>query len=235
MQYKILIIEDEPDIAGMLEYLLRDEGHEVVVAYTGEEGLKFYGEQEFHLIVLDLSLPGIDGFTVCNRIKQSSTIPIIILSAKDRDSDVILGLEIGAEDYITKPFNHREFILRVGKILSRMKWIDRQSEVKIGDLLIYLEKDEVYMDGERISLTPNEYSLLSCLVSRAGWVITWQALLKDVWGSEDWEGGREMVKVNIQRLRKKIEPDPHCPEYIFNEWGKGYRFKNIDKEEEVSS
>ncbi len=231
MQHKILIIEDEPDIAGMLEYLLRDEGYEVIVAYTGEDGLQLHAEHEFHLIVLDLSLPGIDGLTVCNRIKQSSTIPIIILSARDKDSDVISGLEIGAEDYITKPFNHREFILRVGKILSRIKWIDKQKEIKIDDFVINLEKDEVYKSGKRINLTPNEFALLTCLVSRAGWVISWQALLKDVWGHEDWEGGREMVKVNIQRLRKKIEPDPHSPEYILNEWGKGYRFKNIDKEE----
>ena len=130
MQFKILIIEDEPDIAGMLEYLLRDEGYEVSVAYSGEEGLKQVEKEEYHLIVLDLSLPGIDGLTVCNRIKQSSTIPIIILSARDRDSDVISGLEIGAEDYITKPFNHREFILRVGKILKRLKLIDKHKVIK---------------------------------------------------------------------------------------------------------
>ena len=231
MQYKILIIEDEPDIAGMLEYLLRDEGYEATVAYTGEEGLQLVNEQEFHLIVLDLFLPGIDGLTVCNRIKKSSIIPIIILSAKDGDSDVISGLEIGAEDYITKPFNHREFILRVGKILSRINLIEKQKEIKIDNLLINMERDEVYIAGERISLTPNEFALLLCLVSRAGWVISWQALLKDVWGYEDWEGGREMVKVNIQRLRKKIEPDPHSPEYILNEWGKGYRFKKIENGE----
>ena len=230
MQYKILIIEDEPDIAGMLEYLLRDEGYEATVAYTGEEGLQLVNEQEFHLVVLDLFLPEIDGLTVCNRIKKSSTIPIIILSAKDGDSDVISGLEIGAEDYITKPFNHREFILRVGKILSRINLIEKQKEIKIDNLLINMERDEVYIAGERISLTPNEFALLLCLVSRAGWVISWQALLKDVWGYEDWEGGREMVKVNIQRLRKKIEPDPHSPEYILNEWGKGYRFKKIEKD-----
>jgi len=230
MQYKILIIEDEPDIAGMLEYLLRDEGYDVAVAYTGEQGLELVKNEDFHLIVLDLSLPGIDGLTVCNRIKQSSTIPIIILSARDKDSDVISGLEIGAEDYITKPFNHREFILRVGKILKRLKLIEKQKEIKIDKLLINLEKGEVFMGSQRINLTPNEYSLLSCLASRAGWVVSWQALLKGVWGNEDWEGGREIVKVNIQRLRKKIEPDPHSPEYILNEWGKGYRFKNIDSE-----
>lgn len=231
MQFKILIIEDEPDIAGMFEYLLRDEGYDVTVAYTGEDGLKLVDKEEFHLIVMDLSLPGIDGMTVCNRIKQSSTIPIIILSARDRDSDVISGLEIGAEDYITKPFNHREFILRVGKILKRLKLIDKHQEIKIDNLVINLEKSEVFVGSQRISLTPNEFALLSCLVSRAGWVISWQALLKDVWGYEDWEGGREMVKVNIQRLRKKIEPDPHNPEYVLNEWGKGYRFKNIPNEQ----
>ena len=230
MQFKILIIEDEPDIAGMLEYLLRDEGYDVVVAYTGAQGLDLVNNEEFHLIVLDLSLPGIDGLTVCNRIKQSSTIPIIILSARDKDSDVISGLEIGAEDYITKPFNHREFILRVGKILKRLKLIDKHRVIKIDNIVINLEKDEVFVDSKRINLTPNEYSLLSCLASRAGWVVSWQALLKGVWGHEDWEGGREMVKVNIQRLRKKIEPDPHNPEYILNEWGKGYRFKDIESE-----
>ena len=229
MLYKILIIEDEPDIAGILEYLLRDEGYEVTVAYTGEEGLQLNAEYEFQLIVLDLPLPGIDGLTVCNRIKHSSTIPIIILSARDKDSDVISGLEIGAEDYITKPFNHREFILRVGKILSRIKWIDKQKELIVDDFVINLEKDEVSKSSLRINLTPNEFALLTCLISRAGWVISWQALLKEVWGHEDWDGGREMVKVNIQRLRKKIEPDPHNPEYILNEWGKGYRFKKIEK------
>jgi two-component system, OmpR family, alkaline phosphatase synthesis response regulator PhoP len=231
MHYKILIIEDEPDIAGILEYLLRDEGYDVVVAYSGEEGLNLIAKSAYHLIVMDLSLPGIDGLTVCNRIKQSSKIPIIILSARDKDSDVISGLEIGAEDYITKPFNHREFILRVGKIVNRIKWIDKQQEVKIDNFYVNLERHEVFIDGKRINLTPNEFALLSCLVSRAGWVISWQVLLKDVWGHEDCEGGREMVKVNIQRLRKKIEPDPHRPEYILNEWGKGYRFKKMDNEE----
>lgn len=234
MQHEILIIEDEPDIAGMLEYLLRDEGYAVTVAYTGESGLQLISEHNFHMVVLDLSLPGIDGLTVCNRIKQGSTIPVMILSARDKDSDVISGLEIGAEDYMTKPFNHREFILRVGKILSRVKWIDKQQEIRIDSLMINLEKNEVFIEERRINLTPLEFSLLSCLVSRAGWVISWQALLKDVWGHEDWEGGREMVKVNIQRLRKKIEPDPHRPQFILNEWGKGYRFKNIGKEESSS-
>ena len=232
MSPRILIIEDEPDIAGMLEYLLRDEGYEVKIAYSGEEGLQLITGSSFHLVVLDLTLPGIDGLTVFNRIKQISTLPIIILSARDKDSDVISGLEIGAEDYITKPFNHREFILRVGRIIKRMKPVDVQPKIKVDDLEVDRERQEVTIKGERVNLTPNEYALLSCLISRAGWVITWQALLKDVWGNDDLEGGREMVKVNIQRLRKKIEPDPHRPVYIHNEWGKGYRFVNVHRDEE---
>lgn len=188
MSSRILIIEDEPDIAGMLEYLLMDEGYGVSLAFTGEDGLKFLAESEFDLVVLDLNLPYMDGLTVCNTIKQRDAVPVIILSARDRDSDVISGLEIGAEDYITKPFNHREFILRVGKILNRMKKINSQKEISVDDIMINLEKGEVLMNGRRITLSPIEYDLLACLASRAGWVISWQVLLKEVWGHEDWEG-----------------------------------------------
>ncbi len=223
MKGRILIIEDERDIAGILEYLLNDEGYDVTVAFSGEEGLALLEERNFHLVVLDLNLPSMDGLTVCNRIKQHGTVPVIILSARDRDSDVISGLEIGAEDYITKPFNHREFILRVGKILNRMKKMDSQKEITVGGIVINLEKGEVLVKGERVNLTPTEYDLLACLASRTGWVISWQVLLKEVWGHENWDGGREMVKVTVQRLRKKIEPDPHHPRYILTEWGKGYR------------
>ncbi len=223
---RILIIEDEIDIADMIEYLLTDEGYDVSVVHTGEAGLSLMEKESFNLVVLDLNLPAMDGLTVCNRIKQRSAVPVVILSARDRDSDVISGLEIGAEDYITKPFNHREFILRVGKILSRMNEMTAQREIVISDLVINLDREDASVKGERINLTPIEYSLLSCLASRAGWVISWQVLLKEVWGhNDDWEGGREMVKVTIQRLRKKIEPDPHHPVYILNEWGKGYRLK----------
>ncbi len=226
--YKILIIEDEMDIAGILDYLLTDEGYAVAVEHTGEGGLKLLETETYHLVVLDLNLPSMDGLTVCNRIKQNWNIPVIILSARDRDSDVISGLEIGAEDYITKPFNHREFILRVGKILNRIEQAGSQQTIRVDDLVINLDKGEVFLSGERISLTPIEYELLSTLASRIGWVISWQVLLKEVWGHEDWDGGREMVKVTIQRLRKKIEPDPHHPRYILNEWGKGYRLKSME-------
>lgn len=225
MKHKILIIEDEADIASILEYLLTDEGYDVTTASTGEDGLATLSESTFNLVVLDLNLPSMDGLTVCNKIKQSKTVPVLILSARDRDSDVISGLEIGAEDYITKPFNHREFILRVGKILSRMSEMNSQREIRTADLVINLDREEVFMQGELVKLTPIEYDLLACLASRIGWVLSWQVLLKEVWGHEDWEGGREMVKVTIQRLRKKIEPYPHRPKYILNEWGKGYRLK----------
>lgn len=228
MKSKILIIEDEAAIAEILVYLLEDEGYAVTVARTGEEGLDLFNRETISLVVLDLNLPSMDGLTVCNTIKQHSTVPVIILSARDRDSDVISGLEIGAEDYMTKPFNHREFILRIGKILQRMEKVAARKKMYIGDLMINFEHEEVLLRGDRVSLTPIEYTLLAALAARAGWVISWQVLLKEVWGHEDWEGGREMVKVTIQRLRKKVEPDPHHPRYILNEWGKGYRLKGFD-------
>lgn len=228
MKIHVLVVDDEKWIADIIEYLLTDEGYKVTVAETGEKALSILQENKVHLVVLDLSLPGIDGLTVCNKIKQNFTIPIIILSARNRESDVISGLEIGAEDYMTKPFNHREFILRVGKIINRMTWLKKQSLIRSDDLSINLNNEEVFINDTRINLTPNEFALLSCLISKAGMVISWQVLLKEVWGKENWEGGRELVKVNIQRLRKKIEPEPRKPIYILNEWGKGYRFKHIE-------
>ena len=201
---KVLIIEDEVDIADMIEYLLTDEGYDVSVVYTGEGGFELMDRETFDLVVLDLNLPTMDGLTVCNTIKQRSSIPVIILSARDRDSDVISGLEIGAEDYITKPFNHREFILRVGKILKRMTAMNTQKKIAVDDICINLEKEEVLLKGERVFLSPIEYKLLASLASRIDWVNFWQVLLKEVWGYDDWEGGREMVKVTIQRLRKKM-------------------------------
>ncbi len=226
--YKILVIEDETDIADILDYLLTDEGYDVSVEHTGEGGLNRLSEGAYNLVVLDLNLPFMDGLTVCNRIKQHWNVPVIILSARDRDSDVISGLEIGAEDYITKPFNHREFILRVGKILNRIEQMGGRKTVCVDELVIDLDREEVTLRGDRINLTPIEFTLLSVLASRAGWVISWQVLLKEVWGYENWEGGREMVKVTVQRLRKKVEPDPHHPRYILNEWGKGYRLKETE-------
>lgn len=226
MKYKILIIEDEPHIVGILEYLMFDEGYDVSIAYTGEDGLALLEKETIHLIILDLNLPGMNGLEVCNRIKQRWSIPVVILSSRDKDSDVVSGLEIGAEDYIKKPFNHREVILRIRKILNRISRIEQKKDIHIGGLHIHTDRKFVSHDDIPINLTPTEYSLLSYLASRPGWVVSWQVICKEVWGHQDWEGGRELVKVSIQRLRKKIEPDPSQPIYILNEWGRGYKISS---------
>ncbi len=223
MKHKILIIEDEPQLVGILEYLLKDEGYSVLAAYNGEDGLKLAKMEKPDLVILDIMLPQMDGFEVCNRIRKYTTIPVIILSAKKEDENIIKGLEIGADDYITKPFNHRELILRMQKILKRISTHKVTKKIKIGDLEINLSTKEVAVKSNRINLTPTEFNLLSCLAINRGRVLSWESLLSEVWNYKDWEGGREIVKVNIRRLRKKIEPDPSHPVYLLNVWGMGYR------------
>ena len=227
MKHRILIIEDDHHIVGILEYLLRDEGYDPASAFSGEEGLMLLSREKFNLVILDINLPGIDGLEVCNRIKQHHGVPVIILSCRDQDSDVVSGLELGAEDYIRKPFNHREVILRVNKIMERMTWVTSQRLIITGGLSIDLDREQVERDGKKIFLTPIEFKLISVLASRIGWTISWQILFKKVWQYEDWEGGRELLKVNIRRIRKKIEPDSSHPIYLLNERGKGYRLSQL--------
>lgn len=190
---------------------------------TGEEGLEVIKKEHIDLVLLDINLPGIDGLEVCNRIKRTEHIPVIILSCRDQDSDVISGLELGAEDYVRKPFNHRELVLRISRLLDRKDPAEMSDFIETGELLIKKDREEVYFRGEKLALTPMEYKLLEVLGERLDWVLSWQVLLKRVWGYEEWDGGREMVKVNIRRLRKKIEPDPSLPVYLLTERGRGYK------------
>ncbi|OQY36480.1 MAG: hypothetical protein B6229_09995 [Spirochaetaceae bacterium 4572_7] len=172
-----------------------------------------------------------NGLEVCNNIKTTQNTPVIILSCRDKDTDVISGLELGAEDYIRKPFNHRELILRVRTLLHRTKPLEKPTSIKTGALQIKLDKEEVYLNSKEIKLTPIEYKLLEVLGSKIDWVISWQVLLKNAWGYEDWDGGRELVKVNILRLRKKIEPDPSQPRYLLTERGRGYKLAQLHEGE----
>lgn len=197
------------------------------IAGTGEEGLAIVKNEHIDLVLLDINLPGISGLEVCNRIKVTEHIPIIILSCRDQDSDVISGLELGAEDYVRKPFNHRELVLRIRKQLGRINTSEKVNYIETGELLIKIDREEAYFKSEKINLTPVEYKLLEVLGNRIDWVMSWQILLREVWGYEDWEGGREMVKVNIRRLRKKIEPDPSQPVYLLTERGRGYKLALI--------
>jgi len=226
MSLKILVVEDEPALVGILEFLLTDEGYQVAVAYDGETGLELAKEEKPALVILDVMLPNMNGFEVCNQLRRFTTIPVIILSAKDHDQDVIKGLEIGADDYITKPFNHRELVLRVKKLLSRIDSIAVDERLIIGDIEIHIAQKQVFLKGEVINLTPTEFKLLTCLAENEDRVLSWESLLREVWQHENWEGGNELVKVNVRRLRKKLENDPSHPEYLINIWGMGYKLTN---------
>lgn len=223
MSQKILIVEDEPPLVGILEYLFRDEGYEVIVAYDGETGLELAREEKPSLVILDVMLPNMSGFDVCNHLRRFTMIPVIILSAKDHDEDVIKGLEIGADDYMTKPFNHRELVLRVKKLLGRINSRGSSEPLEIGDIVIHIAQKQVFFKGELITLTPTEFKLLTCLAENEDRVLSWESLLREVWGYENHESGNELVKVNIRRLRKKLEVDPAHPVYLVNIWGMGYK------------
>lgn len=223
MKRRLLLIEDDPHIIGILDFLLTDEGFEVLLASSGEEGLSLLARKSIDLVLLDINLPGINGLEVCNRIKMQRATPVIMVSSRDEDSDVISGLELGADDYIKKPFNHRELILRVKRIAERLPDHHEQETITVGTLLIDIVHSTAALGSCRLQLTNTEFSVLTCLARHAGWTVSWQVICREVWGSDEWEGGRELVKVNIRRLRKKIEKDPSQPEILLNEWGKGYR------------
>ena len=229
MSFTILVIEDDPHILGILDFLLTDEGYSVLMPASGGEGLSIIQHKPVDLVILDINLPGINGLDVCNRVKQKTSKPVIIVSSRDKDNDVITGLELGADDYIKKPFNHRELILRVSNILDRLPDPEGVVKIAFGGLEIDLEHRFAIRGGERLNLTHTEFEVLACLAKRIGWTVSWQVICNEVWGSEEWQGGRELVKVNIRRLRKKIEKNPSQPVILLNEWGRGYKLAVSDQ------
>ncbi|MBT4287366.1 MAG: response regulator transcription factor [Deltaproteobacteria bacterium] len=224
MKYKILIVEDEPELVGILTFLLKDEGYDTEVAFDGEQALIEINKNKPDLILLDIMLPKIDGFDLCNIIRRETSIPVIILSAKINDEFIIKGLELGADDYVPKPFNHRELILRINKLLQRINQKKNTDQIFIGNICINPELKTVSVGDQEIKLTGNEFNLLHYLAVNENRVLSWQLLLKEIWGREPGEGGNELVKVNIRRLRKKLEPDASNPIYLINIWGMGYKF-----------
>ncbi len=228
MKEKILIVEDEKPIAEILKYNLEKEGYGVVVAYDGEEALdKAYRELP-HLIILDIMLPKMDGFTVCKKLREHLTVPVIMLTAKEEEVDKVLGLELGADDYITKPFSTRELVARIKANLRRTKVFNSSDEgapkvLKFEDLVIDLSKYEVKRGNETINLTNREFELLKYLACKKGQVFSRETLLEDVWGYE-YYGDSRTVDVTIRRLREKIERDPSNPKLILTKRGVGYYF-----------
>lgn len=221
---KILVIDDEPQIQKLLRVSLQAHGFEIDAASSGEEGILKTTMVRPDLIVLDLGLPDIPGMEVLHRIREWTQIPIVVLTAKDREEDKITALESGADDYVTKPFGMGELIARI-RVALRHKAISQDEPIlDFGRLVIDLTGRTVELDGEKIKLTPTEYELLKILATNAGRVMTHKQLLQQVWGGHQYNTDSHYLRVYIGHLRKKIETDPARPNFIITESGIGYRF-----------
>jgi DNA-binding response OmpR family regulator len=221
----IMLVDDEESIQKLLTYPLEREGYTVVQARDGEEALRRFAEQPVDLVVLDVMLPRLDGLEVCRRLRTGSAVPIIMLTARDDEVDKVLGLELGADDYITKPFSIREFRSRIRAVLRRAGLrADRATDgaIEVGAIAIDPAKRTVTVDGERAQLTYVEFEVLHTLASHPGRVYSRQALLEAVWGDSAYREPRT-IDVHIRHLREKIEADPA---YIFTVRGVGYRFRD---------
>jgi two-component system response regulator VicR len=228
MDYKILVVDDELPIADILKFSLEKEGYSVVLAHDGQEAVDKASAESPDLILLDIMLPKKDGFAVCQEIRTFSTVPIIMLTARDTEIDKVLGLEIGADDYVTKPFSNRELMARVKANLRRQQPETARSDQKpkwtVGDLVIDTGTYEVRKKDVNLDLTHREFELLVHLIKHRGTVLTREQLLQEVWGY-DYFGDVRTVDVTIRRLREKIEDDPSNPEYILTRRGVGYTLR----------
>lgn len=227
---QILVVDDEPNIARLIRMYLDREGFETVVASSGAEALARVANHKPALVILDIMLPDIDGLEVCREIRRDSGVPIIMLTAREGDEDKIVGLELGADDYVTKPFVPRELVARVKAILRRSSKLGentgRRGEVlDFGELKIEPDRREVWLDGKSIPLRAKEYDLLTELARRPGIVFTREQLLQNVWGY-DFLGDSGTIDVHVRRLRAKLDDDSSNPRFIETVWGVGYRFKD---------
>ncbi|UGQ07700.1 response regulator YycF [Streptococcus anginosus] len=231
---KILVVDDEKPISDIIKFNMVKEGYEVVTAFDGREALEMFEAERPDILILDLMLPELDGLEVARTIRKTSNVPIIVLSAKDSEFDKVIGLEIGADDYMTKPFSNRELQARVKAILRRTDLIIENqeaeaalTEIVIGDLQILTDAFVVKKHGEELDLTHREFELLHHLATHIGQVMTREHLLETVWGY-DYFGDVRTVDVTIRRLREKIEDIPSRPEYILTRRGVGYYMRNND-------
>lgn len=227
---RILLLEDDRDISHLVKLHLEDEGYRVDIVADGSEGLKKAKAQTYDLIVLDLMLPGTDGLEICRQMRgKKDYTPILMLTAKSSEVDRIVGLELGADDYLTKPFSVRELVARVKAIFRRVGAAagpvaaENSPSIVLGDLVIETDKRKVTLAGRNVSLTAKEYDLLHHFASHPGRVYTRTQLLDQVWGY-GYEGYEHTVNSHINRLRGKIEADPADPRYVLTVWGVGYRF-----------
>ena len=226
MSKRILLVDDEKTLAKALKFSLEKEGYQVDCAYDGAEALAKVEEAPPDLIVLDLMLPKMDGFEVCQKVRRNHSIPIIMLTAKTEDIDKILGLELGADDYMTKPFNPRELAARIKAIFRRSTTASSGTGhlVEAQGLKVDLFRHKAWVRGEAVDLTAKEFALLSLLIVNPGRVYSREQLLKQVWGY-DYYGDARTVDVHIRHLREKLEEDPANPRFVVTVWGSGYKFR----------
>ena len=225
----ILICDDEKDIVSALTIYLQAEGYSTVPAYNGREALQALREQEIHLVLLDVMMPEMDGIAALAAIRRESNVPVVLLTAKSEDTDKVLGLNVGADDYVTKPFNPVELIARVRSQLRRYLQLGggaaRESTLRIGSIELDDRKKTVSRDGEPVSLTPREYDILKFLMQHPGEVFSPGELYRRVWGEEPF-GAESTVAVHIRHLREKLEITPAQPRYLRAVWGQGYKMEN---------
>lgn len=225
---RVLIVEDEPALADSIRYGLEREGYECTVLADGIRAVDFVRSWRPDLVLLDLMLPGMPGTDVCREIRRIGNVPIVMVTAKDTEADKVLGLELGADDYITKPFSMRELIARVRAVLRRVGVTpepeDRATAVSAGPVAMDTDRHEVRVRGDVVEMPPKEFALLEVLLRRAGKLVTREALIAQVWG-EDYYGDTRTLDVHVKRIRAKIEDDPRSPRHVRTVRGLGYRFE----------
>ena len=223
---RVLVVEDEESFSDALSYMLRKEGFEPVVATTGPEALAEFDRGGADIVLLDLMLPGLPGTEVCRQLRSRSGVPIIMLTAKDSEVDKVVGLELGADDYVTKPYSARELVARIRAVLRRRGEVEApaDSALEAGPVRMDVDRHVVSVDGEPVALPLKEFDLLELLMRNAGRVLTRVQLIDRVWGS-DYVGDTKTLDVHVKRLRSKIEPDPSSPRHLVTVRGLGYKFE----------
>ncbi|MFJ7983380.1 response regulator transcription factor [Lysinibacillus xylanilyticus] len=225
----ILIVDDEKEIRNLIAIYLKNEGYDVLEASDGEEGLSLLKKHKVHLIVLDIMMPNVDGIEMCMKVREIAEMPIIMLSAKSQDMDKIVGLTLGADDYVTKPFNPLELIARIKSQLRRYIKMNRlddmnENEIEIGDMRINTDTHEVIVNNEKVKLTPREFSILDLLSRNQGIVMSAEQIYEKVWKEEAIQS-ENTVMVHIRKIRERIETNPRNPQYIKTVWGVGYKIE----------
>jgi two-component system response regulator RegX3 len=223
---RVLVVEDEESFSDALSYMLGREGFEAVVAGTGPDALAEFDRAGADIVLLDLMLPGLPGTEVCRALRSRSNVPIIMLTAKDSEVDKVVGLELGADDYVTKPYSARELVARIRAVLRRRGDVEAPADgaLEAGPVRMDVERHVVAVDGEQVALPLKEFDLLELLLRNAGRVLTRGQLIDRVWGS-DYVGDTKTLDVHVKRLRAKIEPDPANPKYLVTVRGLGYKFE----------